>query len=691
LEKEGRAVKWKWVLGAACAAIVLPIVAVCVVLLSYNYNSLKPEIERMVEQGTGRKLSLGGDISLKIGFTPALVVRDVSFQNAPWGSRPELARIKRFELKVQLLPLLSHRIEVERLVLIEPEILLETDKSGKSNLTFETTKKEAPSKTGDTWKLSGLIFKDVRIEKGRIAYIDREFKKSYVVTVAALRAVTTDSESPIKLDLKGTYNNYPFEITGTLCPLAAFINPARDWPVNLAVKAESALLTLGGTVKDPLAGRDFRLNFTLKGKDLASFRQLAGESFRFKGPFDVSGLISDPAREVYSLSNLKVTQGENDLSGSVQVNLVESRPKIAATLSARKLDFHPYIQEKTTKSAARKDKVFPGDPLPLDALRKADADVKLRAAQVILPNRVFSNLEAAVLLKDGDLMVKPFRAALGQGSVDGYLSLQAQGKAAAMAMTLKISKADIGYFTKDVKVADSLKGQLDMDVDLKTRGASVAGLMAELNGNTVLVMGKGRLENKYADLLSGDLGSGLFRLLNPYRKETQYTSINCCVVGFNIKDGVARATSLVLNTDHMVVVGEGDVNLKTEKLNLSLKPAPKEGVGTSTIGKLNMSLSELTRPFKLGGTLAHPSLAIDPAQTALVLGRTIGGVALFGPAGIAAALVGSGSSDENSCSAAIEASKKGVKTKKGVMNEVSEGAEKLFKDAGKELNRLLGR
>ena len=91
--------KWKWVLGIVSASIVLLVVAVYVILLSYNYNSLKPEITRAVKDDTGRELTLGGDISLKIGFTPALVVKNVSFQNASWGSQPELAKIKRFEIK----------------------------------------------------------------------------------------------------------------------------------------------------------------------------------------------------------------------------------------------------------------------------------------------------------------------------------------------------------------------------------------------------------------------------------------------------------------------------------------------------------------------------------------------------------------------------------------------------------------
>ena len=61
-----------------------------------DVQKYKPEIQNRVLQATGRELKLG-DIELKIGFLPSLVAENVSFQNAQWGSRPELVKIKRFE------------------------------------------------------------------------------------------------------------------------------------------------------------------------------------------------------------------------------------------------------------------------------------------------------------------------------------------------------------------------------------------------------------------------------------------------------------------------------------------------------------------------------------------------------------------------------------------------------------------
>lgn len=43
---------------------------------------------------------------------------------------------------------------------------------------------------------------------------------------------------------------------------------------------------------------------------------------------------------------------------------------------------------------------------------------------------------------------------------------------------------------------------------------------------------------------------------------------------FDVRKGLAGSTTLVLDTNHMSVVGDGKVNLTTEKLAISLRPSP---------------------------------------------------------------------------------------------------------------------
>ena len=691
----------KWVLGIFVVLIIALIITVYAVLSSYDFNKLKPKIARSVKDATGRELSLAGDIDLDIGLTPALVVEGVRFQNAPWGSRPDLAKIRRFEVQVALLPLITGNIEVKRLTLIEPDILIETDKSGKSNLEFETSKKVPPGEPEEEspakeMKLPALTFKEVRIEKIRFTYKDGPSGETYAVNLDRLTTGAANISAPVSLLLKGAYNRIPFEVGGTLGPIAALTDPERAWPVKLTAKAGSVVITADGSIMDPMNGKGISLTVNAEARSISDIAKLANaEGAPDMGPFMAGFKVSDPAIKTYKISELKITLGDNELDGSMEVSLAGSRPRLKAVLSSRKLDLRQFLSKDEGKgdrkrepapAAAKKEKLFPDDPLPLDALNQADAGVKFRAGEIRLPRLALNDLNVHTVIENGRLTVKTLKAVIGGGALDAHSDLCPQGKTAAMIMAMKITGLDLGRMLKELDVRDMIEGTLDVDLNISGRGGSIAGIMAGLNGKTIVVMGKGRINNKYIDMLGADLSSGLFRVLNPQKEKAEYSEFNCFVSGFGIKNGIANVTALVFDTNAMSVVGNGGINLKTEELDLGLRPSPKKGIDTGVMGKLSLSLGELARPLKLAGALADPSLTVDPTQTAITLGKAVGGVVLFGPVGIAAALASESPDDENPCLTAIEAAKKGVRgsgdkkpeKEKGVVEGIGDKLKGLF-------------
>jgi AsmA family protein len=390
-----------------------------------------------------------------------------------------------------------------------------------------------------------------------------------------------------------------------------------------------------------------------------------------------------------------------DLSGTVAVNLAGAQPQLTAQLASEKLDLRPFLahtqgqtaqQPKATRPATRKDRVFPQEPLSLGGMPLVDATVELRARQFLTPRLALHDLAVHLVLQDGHLTVNPVQARMGGGSLAGQVKLQPVGKAAQVALVLNLNRVDIGHMARELQVTDILDGKLDAAVEVRGRGDSVAAIMAGLQGKTGLVMGKGKLDNKYIELIGADLGVSLFRLVNPFAQDQQRTDINCLVSRFDIQDGMARSSALVFDTPNMSIVGDGQIDLKTEALDFSLKPSPKEGAGVSGLGRVGLSLSELARPFKLGGTLAQPSLAVDATQAALTVGKSLGGTVLFGPAGIVAALMsGSGAESENPCVEALEAAKTGAKPATKAREDVKDTLEKATKDIGTGLKKLFGR
>src|SRR4030042_1856225 len=98
--------RWKLVPGIAAAVIIALVLAVVLIIGTYDFNNLKPKIRDAVMTATGRQMKINGDIGLKFSLTPTLFAEKVSLQKAPWGSRPDLATMRHLEGKVALVPLI---------------------------------------------------------------------------------------------------------------------------------------------------------------------------------------------------------------------------------------------------------------------------------------------------------------------------------------------------------------------------------------------------------------------------------------------------------------------------------------------------------------------------------------------------------------------------------------------------------
>jgi uncharacterized protein involved in outer membrane biogenesis len=691
--------RWKWVAGLAGLLIVVLIGVLYIIVVTYDFNKFKPKIVQAARDATGRELTLAGDFKVHFGLSPSASVEGVGFQNAPWGSRPEMARIKELEIQVSLLPLIRGEVEFKRLILREPDILIETDPSGKSNLEFRPSEKPKAEerKPEGPGGLPPLVFEAVLIEKGLLTYRDGKKGKTLTLKLDQLTAALPGGENPIDLKVKGSFNGHALEVEGTTGPLKALLSPEKPWPLKLTAKLEGITVGAEGTLKEPLKGKGMNLAVRAEGPSLrkaAEFADLSG--IPDLGAFKVSARLSD-AGEKIAISDFKAQVGESDLAGSMDFNLSTPRPQVGASLSSSKVDLRPLFPKGEKKSsdakpsakpaAAKKDRVFPAEPLPLEGLKALDGDIKLQVGQILgLPVSI-ARINTHVVLENGNLSAKPFQCVLSGGKIDGAFTLRTREKGPAFLGSLKINQLDVASLLKDLETQEVLEGKLDGEMELSGSGKSIAEWMAGLNGRTLLVMGKGRLQNKYLDILGADLAKSILRLINPFQKADDYTQLNCLVNGFEVKNGLAVCSALLLDTPQMSLAGAGDVDLKTERLNLSIHPSLKEGVGAGSAGKVSLSLGELTKPFKLGGTLAHPSLAIDTTQALTTIGKAVGGVLLLGPAGVLAALASAAPGDPNACLAAVESAKKKGKPgagekpekEKGVAGEVKEGAKGIEK------------
>jgi uncharacterized protein involved in outer membrane biogenesis len=228
------------------------------------------------------------------------------------------------------------------------------------------------------------------------------------------------------------------------------------------------------------------------------------------------------------------------------------------------------------------------------------------------------------------------------------LDLKAKENHANLTMKITAKKVNLGEMLKKLEITQGLDGVLDVDINLKGQGKSVAALMAGLNGDVVAILSESHMPVKYLDLVGGDLATSLMKIVNPFKKKVESVQINCAVCDFNIKDGLAKSDVIMIDDPEKTLLSEGTVNFKTEALDFGIHTKPKEGLGTKETGKVSLSLSAITEPFKLGGTLANPSLGISPERAV----KTVGS-ALIGTGSLASLFVSVSSGKEDPCAAAL--------------------------------------
>jgi len=671
----------KIILGVLAGIILICLLVIIVVVSTYDYNKFKPMITGIAKKYTGRELTLAGDIKTKISLSPTLQVNDVSFQNAPWSSHPEMIHAKQIEVQLALIPLIKGNINVKRLTLLNPDLMIEVNTSGKTNLEFDLQEKKkdqaAPPKK-DEAETALFDFKEILIKDGKLTVKNHQKKTTFVLTIDQGSRKSAKFMGDGDIDLKGSFNDIPFNVSGKIGSWAGITDPDVSYPLDLKGDIAKIKFAVSGKIKDPVAAKGIDVRFSVKGDDLKRIENITKEPLPIEGPFHISSHLIAATAEKIQMSDMLIELGNSKLNGSVALDLSAKKPRISGDLVSETLDLRPMLikteqktagtKEKTTKPERKSDKLFQNTPLKLDGLHLFDAAVDLQVKQFLLPKLAIDNIVTKVRLKDGNLTVNPLTASIGGGKLVNSLNVRAKENMAVVDVMVDIKQMNLGEMLKKLEMTQSLEGILDLDIDLKGRGKSVAGLMAGLNGDVVASLGQGKIPTGFLNLVSADISATLMRIINPFGKKIDSAQINCAVCDFNIQNGMAKSDVIMVDDPHKTLFSEGTINLKTEALDFRIETHPKEGIGTQDTGKVSISLSKITKPFKLGGTLAHPLPEIDIVGS----GTTIG-AALLGPVGWAYLLVSGSSGKGNPCKKAHEIAGKGAA---GTTSKAGKGKEK---------------
>ncbi|HAU4909098.1 TPA: AsmA family protein, partial [Aeromonas hydrophila] len=118
-------------LGLALAAVV----AIAALVSLIDPNQFKPQLVEQVRKSTGRELVMEGAIGWRFWPSLGLSLEQVALRNPAGFAEPDLVRFTRGEASVGLLPLLSHRLEIGKVILSGAHLFIQTKADGSSNLS----------------------------------------------------------------------------------------------------------------------------------------------------------------------------------------------------------------------------------------------------------------------------------------------------------------------------------------------------------------------------------------------------------------------------------------------------------------------------------------------------------------------------------------------------------------------------
>ncbi|MEP2546198.1 MAG: AsmA family protein, partial [Alphaproteobacteria bacterium] len=265
-----------------------------------DWNSYTDDIADQVEKVTGRKVDIGGSVSVQVLPRPRLHVADVHLANIGGGTDTRMASFESLEVRISALALLGGKVRIETVKLVRPTVLLERLADGRVNWDFSkpvpakdsnasqplVAEKQTPGTgVGAGTAGSGIAVDNFTVEGGTIVYRDLQRGREEVITGIDARIAAASLNGPVEsngaLTLAGHRLAYSLNV--------AEIVQGRTIPLVFSLKlgSDTVIRIDGGVVNVPEKPR-LRAKITGSGPNVADAIAATG------GPTDLPVNLAKP-------------------------------------------------------------------------------------------------------------------------------------------------------------------------------------------------------------------------------------------------------------------------------------------------------------------------------------------------------------------------------------------------------------
>ncbi|MEA9586686.1 AsmA family protein [Xanthomonas sp. WHRI 10064A] len=589
----------RWLIGLGSVVVI-----VAILLLLFDWNWLRGPVERMVSAKTGRVFHLG-HLDVDLGRTTTVRGERLQLGNAAWSKRGAMAELNAAEIDVELWPLLRGKVRLPEIRLDQPTVLLEAgNETHPGNWVFDTQKGD-----GSMPRLGRLL-----VTKGRLQYIDDAMRSNIDVAIDSLAPPRSDQRAaPIGIDGKGRWKGYPFTLKGNTASPLELSQSEHPFRIDLRGSAGATRTHVRGTLTNPFQFRVFNLQMALSGQDMQDLYPLTGVAMPSTPPYTLDGHLRRDG-DVWRYETFTGTAGDSDLSGTAEVDLRNKRPFLRADLASKRLDFDDLAgfvgappktganesanaeQKKQAAQLAASARILPTTPYDLSKLRAMDAQVRWRAQRINAPSWPLDDMDASLTLKDGLLQLDPLNFGVAGGDIRSTIRMDARNPVITTQLKAGIRGIRLDRLFPDATLAKQASGAIGGELDLRGRGNSIAAMLGSADGSIGVGMGRGHVGNLIMELAGLDIAESLKYLIIKDRQ----IPVRCMFGDFGVKDGLMQSRALAFDSTDTIIVGEGNISLKNETLDLLLRPRPKD-----------RSILSLRSPLRIAGTFKDPSFRPD--------------------------------------------------------------------------------
>jgi uncharacterized protein involved in outer membrane biogenesis len=663
--------------------IVGTVFVIWLVLFITKGRFLKHPFERIVGAQTHRTVTVRGDFQLYFApFRIKFVSEGITVSNPAWATKPHLFSADRMEARIAPLSLLFGKRRFYTLDLANGAVDLEWNKAHTTNSwTF------GEKKGGKPLELPRV---DVATVRGTtVRYLDPRMRVLADLRVDDIRSADARIGKAVGVRGTGTLRDTPFRLVAQLLSPDATVNRrenklvARAWAANNVVDVSGTLPSIADVEGVPLQTR-------ARGRDMSELLGIIGvvipqtRTYRMRAQLVKSG-------EVYRFTRMRGTAGATDLAGRLTITN-GTRIHLDSELATRTLDiidaapfigFNPDIVAAkgavaaAAATGAAPQRIMPDARFPVKTMGAFDADLKWTIAQVRSKNLPISNIDLTLDLERGRLALSPITMAMARGNLSADWIIDTRPRPSAVSYDIRLAPTPMGRLLAGYGIAEAgTTGTIKGRIQLNGRGDTIHDSLSSADGRIAFIMPNGTLWTRNVQLAELDIGTFVQKMFEEKLKKP--VQLNCGLVAFSVRNGVAAADPILLDTPKNVILGRGGFSFRTEAVDLAVRADGKK-----------FSLFSGQSPVGIGGYFFAPKLNVISPELIGRAGAGLGLALLATPPAAVLAFVDVGDAKSAACGPVLAgATATQQRTTKGEpRDDVGKGTTSTAEDGKTELKK----